>query len=107
MPQIGMLFWSNGAVHTDARRCRARQLCLWGIGPYSFRDAFPAAPTCQEGLQGLQQLCTGTAAALGLMLLELGGQQQAPPAAGVAEDLPTQAAVVPRPPEGPATECQP
>ena len=98
--------WSNGPFHTDAGLCR--QLCGGGFAPHSSCGAFrpepciSCMPTCQEGLQGLQQLCAGTAAALGLMLLELGGQQQAPPAAGVAEDLPTQAAVVPSPPEGPA-----
>ena len=74
-----------------------------GVAPHSSCDACLAEPTCQEGLQRLQQLCAGTAAALGFVLLELGGQQQAPPAAGVAEDLPTQAAVVPRPPQGPAS----
>jgi hypothetical protein len=62
----------------------------------------PGNPTCQEGLQRLQQGGAGAAGARGLGGPELGRQQQPRRAAGAAEDAAAQPAVVPPPGERPA-----
>lgn len=59
-------------------------------------------PTCKEGLEGVQQGCTGVTQTLGLSLLELRGQQQGLGGARGTENAPTQPAVVPRAPKCPA-----
>jgi hypothetical protein len=57
--------------------------------------------TRKERLERLQQLCAGGAHAVRLLQLELGRQHHAQAAAGVAEDVAAQPAMVPQPRQRP------
>lgn len=103
-------FWlCEGRVRKASFSCRLgwrteRKDPLWASKAPEDQSA-TASPrkrrTSQEGLQGFQEIGARLAHTLWLLLLELWWQQELMLGAGVAENAPTQTAVVPRPPKRP------